>query len=830
MTGRSRGMVVAEDITGEIDDPVGREEREGTVTAPNIAEELSDAPTEEDVHDIAEDGDLDVQTNERDDVPSSIHAKDASIPNAFDRLASGSRAGTASRAPARAPADDRDLRPGPATVPCFDAPDEDAKCAACARGSHRRAPPDDAVACPVCLEPCAISGPHQAAALACGHVFGCECIKKWLEKKKKKNGGRCPQCNARAAVKDVRLLFVPSFHAFVDTEELDSVKAVLREQRAARVDAETTAARVSRRLVQVERDLEASRERAEALEAEARAAADKLARVERQLLKRKAAVDDGRGAETRLAGVARADATPDVAPVFEKAAASGAATEPPTRRGALRDWLEPNGRRVGFGYREGCAWDDAKDSDARAERAREAREDARRRRSAHLASGRFVRRACARVRRARAFDANGVVAAVGERVERGGRADVSDVLTKISLRAPDASRVCVALPAGAGHVRDVRLTNGGTAALRGGGGGRALALAATQGKKLLVVDLDRDHVAARVDLPHAAWSCAWGGWAATPPRFVTLPGGAFRVAPAAPSPADARGDPSGDPNLCVVGGANGEALMYDLRSTRAALARVRPPTRWVGSDARPVHTVIPLSNEHGGGLLYGTCAGVRAFAPAPSEDVSSRARADDAGADRAAPDADGAGVVLRVPGVDACGAALAFAPGARAVVATAREEPRAGGSGGVVFAKHVVREWDRSLGEGEWSASRGARAGDVSGSVSVTTRAFPWWAGPDAMHARARVTCRAALTGPRDAALAGLIACGSLSVRGEERRNVVALTDAVSGERFPDLEHGGSGHVEDVRGWCGDSSGGVEVLASLGADAMTVFSWDASSR
>jgi hypothetical protein len=26
------------------------------------------------------------------------------------------------------------------------------------------------------------------------------------------------------------------------------------------------------------------------------------------------------------------------------------------------------------------------------------------------------------------------------------------------------------------------------------------------------VDLDRDHVAARVDLPHAAWSCAWGGW------------------------------------------------------------------------------------------------------------------------------------------------------------------------------------------------------------------------------------------------------------------------------------------------------------------------------
>ena len=112
--------------------------------------------------------------------------------------------------------------------------------------------------------------------------------------------------------------------------------------------------------------------------------------------------------------------------------------------------------------------------------------------------------------------------------------------------------------------------------------------------------------------------------------------------------------------------------------------------------------------------------------------------------------------------------------------------------------------------------------------VAPATRPFPWWAGPDAMHARARVTCRAALTGPRDSAVAGLIACGSLSAQTRPTRNVVALTDAVSGERFPDLEHAGAGHVEDVRGWCGDAPGSVEVLASLGPDAMTVFSWDSS--
>ena len=111
------------------------------------------------------------------------------------------------------------------------------------------------MACTVCLEPCAISGPHQAASLACGHVFGHACISQWLERKKKKNGGRCPQCNVRAATKDIRKLFVPSFHAFVDTDELDDMRRVLAEQRAGRVDAETTATRVSRRLIKIEADL-----------------------------------------------------------------------------------------------------------------------------------------------------------------------------------------------------------------------------------------------------------------------------------------------------------------------------------------------------------------------------------------------------------------------------------------------------------------------------------------------------------------------------------------------------------------------------------------------
>ena len=856
MTGRPRGMVVAEDDAAEGDVVLGREGRAGTVAAPDAAEAPSDAPTEGEGHDVAEGADLEVETDGRDDVPSSIPADDASVPNAFDRLASGTQAGPAGRrASARAVClDAAASRPSgsPATVPSkkdFSGDgDGDVKCASCARGSHRQPPPDDAVACAVCLEPCAISGPHQVASLACGHVFGHACISQWLERKKKKNGGKCPQCNARAATRDVRKLFVPSFHAFVDTDELDLIKKVVLEQRAKRVDAETTATRVSRRLLKLEKDLVASEARAKALEDSARADAEALARAERRigvLLKRKtthSTTDDDDG-----------DDGDGVAPLFKKTAGRTTTTSYDILRrerrretdvskknpSRLRDLLEP---------------DDRDDNDDRTQQIAVLHAA----RSERLRSGRFTKRATASVFGARAFDVNGVVAAVGENFPGGGGFR-GDFLTKISLRSPGSSaRVRVALPAGVGHVRDVRLTNGGTSSLTGGGHnaegatGRALALAATLGKKLLVVDLDRDHVAARIDLPHAAWSCAWGGWAtetssetSEPHPFVTLPGGEFRVAPSFVTNAvRERGDPCLDPNLCVVGGANGEALMYDLRMTRDALARVAPPPQWRGSDARPVHTVIPLNRQHGGGLLYGTCAGVRAFVPRSrrsfsfspdetNENETENEILENVDSSRVAPDADGAGVVVRVPGVDACGASLAFAPGARVVVATARDEPRgAAEAGGVVFAKHVVREWDRSLARvGDGVVSKASFVETSKKSVRSSTRPFPWWAGPDAMHARARVTCRAAITGPRHAALAGLIACGSLSVSpaSATRRNVVALTDAVSGERFPDLEHAGAGHIEDVRGWCGDAPGSVEVLASLGADAMTVFSWDSSA-
>jgi hypothetical protein len=825
VTGRPRGMAGSEGDAGEDEGAVGREEREGTVAAPNDAEELSDAPTEGDDHDVAEVEDLDVEVDERDDAPSPTPAEDASVPNAFDRLASGAQAGTAGRrASARVSADAASSRPRPATVPSLDG---DARCASCARGSHRQPPPDDAVACTVCLEPCAISGPHQAASLACGHVFGHACISQWLERKKKKNGGRCPQCNVRAATKDIRKLFVPSFHAFVDTDELDDMRRVLAEQRAGRVDAETTATRVSRRLIKIEADLEKSRAKVEALEDELRMSRDALAKAERRIL-----ATDASHTKRKAHGVfGELDerVTDGVAPLFRKTVSK---TTTEKNRNALRELLQPpdgeNDETFGTASLQ-----------------KRERSEAMKRRSVRLRNGRFVFRTSARVNRARAFDVDGVVAAVGERAEIGesAAAVAADFLTKISLRSPD-SRVRVALPSGAGHVRDVRLSGGGTAAVGGmdAFGGRTLALAATLGKKLFVVDLDRDHVAARVDLPHAAWSCAWGGWglghlnAGETATTVSLPGGEFRVAPskaAVSGSGDSRGDPSRDPNLCVVGGANGEVLMYDLRATKIALARVRPPTKWVRSDARPVHTVIPVARRSGGGVLYGTCAGVRAFVPRGATVDDFYVSGDDDA--RRQPDADETGVVVRVPGVETCGASLAFHRGAKTLVATTTARETA--TSGTVFAKHVVREWDGEKVEekavarqNEKNASGSGATASTASTASTSTSPFPWFVGPDATHARPRVTCRAALTGPRGASLPGLVACGAVREDGAFRKNVVSLTDAVSGVCCGDLEHFGLGHIEDVRGWCGDAPGSVEVLASLGPDAMTVFSWDSSSR
>ena len=142
------------------------------------------------------------------------------------------------------------------------------------------------LACSVCLEPVAISGPHQVSALACGHCFGHSCIHTWLERKKRGNGGRCPQCNKKAVTKDIRKLFVPDFRSFVDTEELDEAREALAKERAGRIEAEANQLRISQRLKKLEERLkESEQERDDAIERE---------RAEAEATRRRVAEEDER--------------------------------------------------------------------------------------------------------------------------------------------------------------------------------------------------------------------------------------------------------------------------------------------------------------------------------------------------------------------------------------------------------------------------------------------------------------------------------------------------------------------------------------------------------
>ncbi|XP_028776046.1 E3 ubiquitin-protein ligase RFWD3-like isoform X2 [Neltuma alba] len=63
----------------------------------------------------------------------------------------------------------------------------------------------DGLYCPICLDAWTNDGEHHICSLPCGHIYGMSCIKRWLQQRK--NSGKCPQCNRKCALRDVRKLY-----------------------------------------------------------------------------------------------------------------------------------------------------------------------------------------------------------------------------------------------------------------------------------------------------------------------------------------------------------------------------------------------------------------------------------------------------------------------------------------------------------------------------------------------------------------------------------------------------------------------------------------------
>uniref|UniRef100_A0A0X3PCG4 RING-type E3 ubiquitin transferase n=1 Tax=Schistocephalus solidus TaxID=70667 RepID=A0A0X3PCG4_SCHSO len=90
---------------------------------------------------------------------------------------------------------------------------------------------DESETCSICFEAWTTSGAHRICCLRCGHLFGKSCILRWLATQGRV--GKCPQCNARAHAKDVRVLFCKKIKA-VDTTDRDRALCDLDSERKLR--------------------------------------------------------------------------------------------------------------------------------------------------------------------------------------------------------------------------------------------------------------------------------------------------------------------------------------------------------------------------------------------------------------------------------------------------------------------------------------------------------------------------------------------------------------------------------------------------------------------
>ncbi|XP_065316994.1 E3 ubiquitin-protein ligase RFWD3-like isoform X2 [Gordionus sp. m RMFG-2023] len=79
--------------------------------------------------------------------------------------------------------------------------------------------------CAICFDSFTNYGEHRLACLKCGHLFGFNCIKKWLQ-----DNDKCPQCNAKSRIKDIRILYARVIKV-IDTVEKDKALELVEKEK-----------------------------------------------------------------------------------------------------------------------------------------------------------------------------------------------------------------------------------------------------------------------------------------------------------------------------------------------------------------------------------------------------------------------------------------------------------------------------------------------------------------------------------------------------------------------------------------------------------------------
>ncbi|KAK6231671.1 hypothetical protein SCA6_001744 [Theobroma cacao] len=303
--------------------------------------------------------------------------------------------------------------------------------------------------CPICMEAWTTTGDHHVCCLPCGHIYGFSCIHKWLQQRG--TSRKCPQCNRKCTLKDVRKLFASRVVA-IDGESQKRIRSL----EANCISLEKTSAVLSKKETEWQKR-EAEWQKSEA-EWQKREAA-----LQQEVHQLKEAFEISHLQQLVLSVVYMF-----LRPQFCKTKYLEHLIDVQSRTfgcaPSIRGLQVPLGHNLGSEFNE---------------------------------QGPFILQKELRVDGARLFDvdASSKNLLIARRLQGLGG---THFLTKMSLVAPYETED-ISLPFGTKAVRDLHICPSDG----------SLALLASLGKKLSVLSTESNNVILAYDLPAAAWSCSW---------------------------------------------------------------------------------------------------------------------------------------------------------------------------------------------------------------------------------------------------------------------------------------------------------------------------------